>query len=141
MSTHSGQFPATKSTRIVVADDDEDMRELVGNCLREQGYDVQEVADGSQLLVRVEDCFVFAHDADAADLFVTDIHMPGYTGLEIVTGLREAGMKTPVIIMTAFGDTALREQAESLGAAFLRKPFDVEDLLATVRSSLSRKAS
>jgi two-component system response regulator AtoC len=126
---------------IIVADDDEDMRQLVAHSLRREGYDVQEVSNGSELLVRIEDSLVFKRKPDPVDLFITDVQMPGYTGLEIVTGLREAGMHMPVIIMTAFEASETRVRAEALGAAFLPKPFDGEQLCALVRHVLAQKVS
>lgn len=131
--TEAGQ---AARARIVVADDDLDTRELVSDFLREEGYDVQEVANGSELLVRVEDSFVGGPGATPVSLFITDIHMPGYMGTEVVEGLRQAGLKTPVIVMTALGVEQARRHTESLDAAFLCKPFNREQLLTLVRAAL-----
>ena len=122
--------------RIVVADDDPDQLELVADLLREEGYDVVEVSDGSQLLVRVEDAFVGLHSSEPADLFITDNHMPGLTGMEVLQGLREAGLKTPVIVMTSLGVEEARELSRAFDASFLQKPFTREQLLAGVRAAL-----
>lgn len=122
--------------RIVVAEDDFEMRRLVADCLRKEGYEVHEVADGAQLLLRIEDSFFLRSVPAPVDLFVTDIRMPVHTGFEIVRGLREAGLKTPVVIMTAFGNPETRERAEALGAALLDKPFKMEVLRALVRRLL-----
>jgi len=122
--------------RIVVAEDDFEMRRLVADCLRKEGYEVHEVADGAQLLLRIEDSFFLRSVPAPIDLFVTDIRMPVHTGFEIVRGLREAGLKTPVVIMTAFGNPETRERAEALGAALLDKPFKMEVLRALVRRLL-----
>jgi DNA-binding response OmpR family regulator len=125
-----------RPARIVVAEDDFEMRRLVADCLRKEGYEVHEVADGGQLLLRVEDSFFLRRVPVPIDLFVTDIRMPVYTGLEIVAGMREAGLNMPVIIMTAFGNPETRERAEALGAALLDKPFKMEQLRALVRRVL-----
>ena len=125
-----------RPARIVVAEDDFEMRRLVADCLRKEGYEVQEVADGGELLLRIEDNFFMRRAPIRVDLFVTDIRMPVYTGLEIVTGLREAGLDMPVIIMTAFGTPETRERAEMLGTALLDKPFKMEQLRALVRRLL-----
>ena len=125
-----------RPARIVVAEDDFEMRRLVADCLRKEGYEVHEVADGGELLLRIEDSFFMRRSPVPVDLFVTDIRMPVYTGLEIVTGLREAGLDMPVIIMTAFGNPETRERAEALGAAMLDKPFKMEQLRALVRRLL-----
>jgi DNA-binding response OmpR family regulator len=125
-----------RPARIVVAEDDFEMRRLVADCLRKEGYEVHEVADGGELLLRIEDNLFMRRVPIPVDLFVTDIRMPVYTGLEIVTGLREAGLDMPVIIMTAFGNPETRQRAEALGAALLDKPFKMEQLRALVRRLL-----
>ena len=125
-----------RPARIVVAEDDFEMRRLVADCLRKEGYEVHEVADGAELLLRIEDSFFLRRVPAPVDLFVTDIRMPVYTGLEIVNGMREAGMAMPVVIMTAFGNPETRERAEALGAALLDKPFKMEALRALVRRLL-----
>jgi DNA-binding response OmpR family regulator len=62
-----------------------------------------------------------------------------YTGLEIVSGMREAGLEVPVVIMTAFGNPETRAKAEALGAALLDKPFKMEALRALVRRLLRQR--
>lgn len=130
-----------RPARIVVAEDDFEMRRLVADCLRKEGYEVHEVSDGGELLLRIEDSFFMRRAPVPVDLFVTDIRMPVYTGLEIVTGLREAGLDMPVIIMTAFGNPETRERAEALGAALLDKPFKMEQLRALVRRLLKQASN
>jgi len=67
--------------------------------------------------------------------------MPKYTGLEIVSGLRGAGMHMPVVIMTAFGNAEARLQAEQLRAVLLDKPFKMEALRTRVRRLLNRSTN
>src|SRR4051812_19498572 len=137
--THSVFVPTeSRPARILVAEDDFEMRRLVADCLRKEGYEVHEVADGAELLLRIEDSFFLRRVPAPIDLFVTDIRMPVYTGLEIVRGLREAGMHMPVVIMTAFGNPETRERAESLGAVLLDKPFKLEAFRAVVRRLLQQ---
>jgi two-component system, NtrC family, response regulator AtoC len=124
-----------RPARIVVAEDDFEMRRLVADCLRKEGYEVHEVADGGELLLRIEDSFFMRRAPVPVD------RMPVYTGLEIVTGLRDAGLDMPVIIMTAFGNPETRERAEALGAALLDKPFKMEQLRALVRRLLRQSRS
>ncbi len=94
---------------------------------------MHEVADGAELLLRIEDSFFMRRIPVPIDLFITDIRMPVYTGLEIVSGMREAGLEMPVVIMTAFGNLETRERAEALGATLLDKPFKMEAMRALVR--------
>ncbi|HEY1533218.1 MAG TPA: response regulator [Polyangiaceae bacterium] len=139
MATSSAQQPIPdldRPARIVVAEDDFEMRRLVADCLRSEGYEVHEVADGAQLLVRIEDSFYLRPVPAPVDLFVTDIRMPFYTGLDIVRGMREAGLEMPVVVMTAFGNPETRERAEALGATLLDKPFKLQALRALVRRLL-----
>ncbi len=65
---------------------------------------------------------------DAFDLIVTDVRMPGITGLEAIARLREVGYSTPVITMTAFPDEELRRRAHQLDVMVLDKPFKLGDL-------------
>lgn len=132
----SGAVPmpdVDRPARIVVAEDDFEMRRLVADCLRKEGYEVHKAADGAQLLLRIESSLVLGTVAEPVDLIVTDIRMPVYTGLELVLGLREAGLDVPVVIMTAFGNADTRARASELGAALLDKPFKMEELRALVR--------
>ncbi len=117
------------------------MRRLVADCLRKDGYEVHEVRDGAELLLRIEDSFFLRQVPAPIDLFVTDIRMPVYTGIEIVSGLRDAGMHVPVVIMTAFGNAETRERAEELGAALLDKPFKMDALRALVRRLLRQSTN
>jgi DNA-binding response OmpR family regulator len=128
-----------RPARIVIAEDDFEMRRLVADCLRREGYDVHEVTDGAELLLQIEGALFMRPTAAPVDLFVTDIRMPVYTGLELVSGMREAGMKMPVVIMTAFGNPETRERAEELDATLLDKPFKMEELRALVRRLLRRE--
>ena len=142
LSARSESVPKLdRPARIVVAEDDFEMRRLVADCLRKEGYEVHEVADGAELLLRIEDSFILRRVPAPVDLFVTDIRMPVYTGLEIVSGLREAGMHVPVVIMTAFGNPETRERAEALGAVLLDKPFKMEVLRAVVRRLLRQMSN
>jgi len=132
---------SASSARIIVAEDDFEMRRLVADCLRKEGYEVHEVADGAELLLRIEDSFFLRSAPAPVDLVVTDIRMPVYTGLELVKAMREAGLTMPAIIMTAFGTTETREQAEALNAVLLDKPFKLEELRTLVQRLLRQHPS
>lgn len=124
-----GAATAPSRARIVVAEDDFEMRRLVSDCLRKAGHEVHEALDGSTLLRSVESSLMVR---TTVDLVVTDVRMPGYSGLEIVSCLREAGVHVPVVIMTAFGNLETQQRAKQLGATLLDKPFKMEDLKALV---------
>ncbi len=112
------------------------MRRLVIDALRRDGYEVVDVSDGGQLLLRITDIFRLRPSPDPIDLILTDVQMPTCNGFDIIEGLRDAHWTTPVIIMTAFGDDAARARAKSLNAVLLDKPFAMAALRAEVRELL-----
>jgi len=126
--------------RVLVADDDAEMRRLVAESLRKDGYEVIEEVDGGRLLVRVAAMYTFGRTVNPFDIIVSDIRMPVCSGLDIVQGLREAHWTTPVILMTAFGDDETRARAERLGAMLLDKPFQMGALRLVVRHLLQEEA-
>ena len=125
--------------RVLVADDDPEMRRLVCDSLRRDGYEIVEETDGGRLLVRVAAFYAFGGISQPVDLIVTDIRMPVCTGLDIVHGMREARWETPVILMTAFADDDVCRRAKKLDAVLFNKPFQMADLRETVRSLLATR--
>jgi CheY-like chemotaxis protein len=103
------------------------MRRMVADGLRRDGYFVEEIADGMELLERIGRA-----GEEPLDLVVSDVLMPGNTGIEALLALRNpfrVGVcETPVILITAFADDEVTDQAERLGAILFAKPFDVDDL-------------
>ncbi len=129
---------APRQPRVLVADDDAEMRRVVAESLRRDGYVVEEEGDGGRLLVRIAAIYSFAGTVDPFDLIVTDIRMPICSGLDILKGLRDAHWDTPVVLMTAFGDDDTRARAEKLGAVLFDKPFEMRALRLIVRSLIER---
>jgi DNA-binding response OmpR family regulator len=127
---------APRAARIVLAEDDPQMRGLVTETLRGDGHEVIPLADGAQLLVRVTQQYRMRDPAQGIDLIVADVRMPIITGLAILKGLRDAHCFTPVILMTAFGDEQTRREALMLGALFFEKPFKMHELRGAVRTIL-----
>jgi CheY-like chemotaxis protein len=127
--------PELLPPRILLAEDDAEMRALVSGDLRRAGYSVVECADGAALLRRL-DCTVHAEGL-GVDLVVADVRMPELTGLEVLERLRGADPFTPYIVVTAFGSTETRRAAARLGAiAVLDKPFETKDLLRLVEDAI-----
>jgi CheY-like chemotaxis protein len=135
--------PHPRPFRVLVAEDDAEMRSLVSDVLRGDGYEVIEAEHGGRLLVDVAAQLKAEGSAvnEALDLIVSDIRMPICTGLQILSALREAHLTLPVILMTAFGDDTTRTQAESLGAVLFDKPFDLDDLRTAVANLLPHVGS
>jgi CheY-like chemotaxis protein len=127
--------------RVLVAEDDVEMRRVVADALREDGYDVVELADGGRLLVEIAARMKAEVAGESVDLIVSDIRMPICTGLQILEVLRQSHWHTPVVLMTAFGDDATRRRAESLMAVLFDKPFDLDDLRTAVAHLLPRDRS
>ncbi|MGE6756694.1 response regulator [Corallococcus sp. AB049A] len=126
-----------RAPRILVADDQTEMRTLIRKMLVRRGYDVVEAADGPDL-VRVLVEGLTAEESRAPDLIITDVRMPGFTGLEVLARLRREQWTTPVILITAFGDVQLHREALRLGAAcVLNKPFDMDELRGAVEVALA----
>jgi DNA-binding response OmpR family regulator len=120
--------------RILVAEDDAEMRRLVADALRKDGYEVTEASDGGRLLVEVT--ALYQHPERQPDLIVSDVRMPICTGLAILEQMRRAHWTMPVILMTAFGDDETRTRADMLGAILFDKPFALDDLRTAVLNVL-----
>jgi len=111
---------------VLIAEDDADMRALVALTLRRDGYFVEEVRDGWALLASLEAPNILL------DLVITDIRMPGLSGLDVVERIRTKSESVPVIVMTAFGDEEARATATRLGAVLIDKPFSMDALRTAV---------
>jgi len=121
--------------KVLLAEDQPDMRRLVGRLLREAGYDVVELQNGADLWTELVNWQSDEDNPRDPDLVVTDIRMPGSTGLEVLERLRASDWSTPVILMTAFGDLATFREAARLGATrVFSKPFDLTQLVDAARS-------
>jgi DNA-binding response OmpR family regulator len=118
--------------RVVLAEDDREFRRLLADALRAWGWAVVEAATGSELAA-----VLFGAD-DPPDLVLTDVRMPGPSGLAVLRSLRAGDGGTPVILMTAFPDDAVRSEAAELGAALLEKPFRIDRLRRLVAGATAR---
>jgi len=127
--------------RILLADDDDEMREVLSYSLREEGYHVTECAHGIAMLECLR-AYLLDQEGDHYDLVVSDIRMPGLTGIELLTAGFEKGKFPPTILITSFGDPEMHHQARRLGAkALLDKPFELTALIAEVNRVLRGKAA
>ena len=127
------------SKRVLVAEDDAAMRDLLLLVLQERGYAVDCVSSGSQMIHVLSERHPDGSLAQRFDLIVTDVRMPGVSGLDAVDRLRRAGSTTPVIAVTAFPHDATRNRAQRLEIRLLAKPFDLDALRDTVEEVLSGK--
>jgi CheY-like chemotaxis protein len=108
--------------QVLLADDDEAMRAVVREMLAPLEADCHEAANGIDLATALSTGGPF-------DLIITDVRMPWVSGLQAALSIRAAGMTTPLIIMSAFGNGSLKRAVEGLSnAVFLDKPFEAAAL-------------
>lgn len=113
------------------------MRSLLNIALTGAGYEVSEVASGSALLNELRTAVTFGVP-DPPRLIISDIRMPGWTGLEVLAIAQMLDSDLAFVLITAFGDGRTHELAKELGAvAVFDKPFDIDELIATVRLHVS----
>ncbi|MGY6588591.1 MAG: response regulator transcription factor [Wenzhouxiangella sp.] len=119
--------------RILVVEDETELRELLGRALKRQGYAVDLCADG-------DDGLFYATEYPV-DLAIIDLGLPGQSGLDILRAARQADRRYPVLILTARSDWQDKVEALELGADdYLTKPFRIEELMARVQALLRRAA-
>ena len=117
------------SARILVVDDDRDIRDLVAIKLTSAGYDVTTRDDGAQALD--------AASAGGWSVLVLDVMMPGMSGIDVLRTLRASGDRTPVILLTARGQEKDIEAGFAAGADdYVTKPFSPRALLARITAAL-----
>lgn len=121
-------MPKTKPL-ISVVDDDEAMREALRLLMKSLGY-------AAEAFASAED-FLSSRQIPGTSCLIADVQMPGMTGLELYHHLVAAGKTIPTILITAYPDDSMRERALGDGVVcYLSKPFDENDLLACIRSSI-----
>lgn len=121
--------------RVLLADDDYEMRRLLAWSLNRQGYQVTECTDGNELMKKMGS--IPSEGVQPFDLIISDIRMPGFTGLQALESTEDIGALPPMILITAFPDDETKKMARQLGAvAVMEKPFEVDALLGNVRQIL-----
>lgn len=115
---------------IAIVDDDAGIRAGLSSLARSAGFAVRLFATAEE--------FLSDEEGPSADCVVTDVQMPGMSGLELQDLLRKGSPQVPVVVMTAFPTAAIRERALAAGATcFLSKPFDAEAILACLRRAIA----
>ena len=113
--------------RVLVVDDDEETRELVGAALAREGYELALVATAAAAMERAR--------ASRFDVVVLDVMLAGESGLDLCARLREGGVETPILFLSARGAVDARiEGLEAGGDDYLPKPFALKELCARVRA-------
>lgn len=117
--------------RILIVEDDVQLAQQLGRTLEEQRYTVDTARDGEAALDLIFD--------QPCDLIILDIMLPKRDGLSVLREIRQAGIPTPVLMLTAKGETDDRIQGLDLGADdYVGKPFSLAELLARARALLRR---
>jgi DNA-binding NtrC family response regulator len=123
------------SARLLIADDDADMRDLLQEVLEDAGYQTVVAVDGRAALAHI------GREREVIDLVITDVRMPGVTGDELLRGVRERRAEAPVIVITAFGSVEQAVEMVKAGAfQYLTKPFDPPELLKAIEQALEQSA-
>lgn len=124
----------TQKIRILVVDDEPNIREVVDLYLQREGYAVEVAGDGATALDIIEH--------KPPDLIVLDLMLPGLDGLKLTRILRDSGQDIPIIMLTAKGEEADRITGFELGADdYVTKPFSPKELVARVKAVLRRASA
>ena len=119
--------------RILVVDDERSMREMLEIFLGREGYEVVGHSAASDALLVLEEDKGF-------DLIITDINMPGLTGLDLLKSVSQFESDIPVIMITAYGSPDSAVEAMKLGAAdYITKPFRIEEIKARISAAVERR--
>jgi two-component system response regulator HydG len=116
--------------RLLIADDDLEMRSWLREVLGERGALILEADSGAELLRMLAEEGPF-------DLVITDVRMSWADGVQVLQMARTAGYETPFVVITAFANDRVRAQVAELGAVLLEKPFEVEQLVEKARGALA----
>ena len=131
MDEQASPKPGPERLRVMIVDDDAEMRALLRDALEREGIRVREHPAGDQLIPLVAEW--------KPDAVVLDKEMAGSSGLDLLRDIRRLHPGTPVVLVTAFGGAAVEAEALRLGAAYyMDKPFRVSRLLEVLRSVAGR---
>jgi DNA-binding NtrC family response regulator len=123
----------TEKERILIADDDAVIREGLRRILTAEGYEVETVSNGRAALDRL--------DEEKFKLLVTDLKMPGMSGLEVLQAIRAGQPELPVVLITGYAAIDNAVEAMKNGATdYLSKPFANEEIVSKVRSAIESRA-
>jgi two-component system response regulator PilR (NtrC family) len=137
---HSAQVPGEpepgKPKRVLLVDDEAGLREMARVMLTRAGYAVTLAQDAETALSLIE-----ASGEDSFDLVLSDLHMPGKTGLDVLRAARDHDPSTQVVLMTAFGSVGSAVEAMKSGAYdYIEKPFKQAPLLSLLEKAAEKRA-
>jgi FixJ family two-component response regulator len=133
-TVHQMVRSAQQSLLISIIDDDESVRAATTSLVRSVGFDASTFASAEEFLRSP----ALRHTA----CLISDVQMPGMSGLELQIAMTAQNIHAPIILITAFPDPRIREKALNAGAiCFLKKPFDGRALLKCIERALARPAT
>ena len=122
---------------ILVVDDEQNMRNTLAFILEAANYQVTTAAEGREAL---EEILAARENGRPVDLLITDMRLPGLTGLQLIDELKYLKIKIPVLLITAYGDRSLFLELMRTGCAdYLDKPFDYKELVKRVDSLMEKR--
>ncbi len=124
--------------RILVVDDEETLLTVITKALEREGYDVTATVDSHQAL---SDIAISYHGSNPYHLLITDMKMPGMSGMELVAAINNGDMALPILAITGCGDKKMVMDLMRLGCAdYMDKPFTVKEIAARVKTLLAAEA-
>src|SRR6185312_2485143 len=134
-------FEWLRTARVLVAEDDDALREMITTRLRGDGCYVIQAKNGDEALDLITSIDSGHAEVRQLDLVVIDVRMPGMSGLDVVRVLRAWQWGTPVLFVTAYPDDRFLSQAGELGASVLAKPFVLSRLSRVASDTLAKRWS
>ncbi len=125
--------------RLLLAEDDDDVRWSLAELLETEGYEVIAVSSGTAVLEHLGSAFLFEQRITPPDVIISDIRMPGVSGLQVLEGVRQRGWNIPVVLITAFSDDDVRARAMRLDATLLSKPLNLSELQAALARAMENE--
>lgn len=118
--------------RILIVDDEPDLRTLLAHVLQNAGYEVKEASDGEEAITDLKN--------QKYDLALLDIQMPFVNGIQVLKYIKQNTPKTKAIMLTGYADLKHAMEAKEFGAKdFIGKPYKIEDILLTVENVLKEQ--
>jgi len=129
--------PDRPIVRVLLAEDDDELRWALEDSLKREGYEVIAVPDGNAVLNHLGAALLLEQREAPPDVIITDLRRPGFTGMHLLEAIRGKGWTVPVVVISAFGDEPTRARARKLGAtAFWDKPLETEELKTVIQNAL-----
>lgn len=115
--------------KVLIADDEESYRTILDSQLTQAGYTVVLASDGEEAIKRLKN--------EKFEVALIDVNMPKVSGLEVMKYVKDQALPTKIIVLTGYADLRIAMEAKESGAVnFINKPFNLSDLLSSVRQAI-----